>query len=337
MIRTVFASALVLTVFARADAQTFGGSQAENVEQRIKDAVRLIEQMDPSEFVLPDSATTFHFAISDGGLGALAKSQKGPGINKGAFMLEATSGAALIQDFSPTGGPDCDPDVEEPLIIYYGFFADPDASVMSVNQAARLGAIVATGHSVRYRPGPTFCEDETYITDPEQPSFLHVPFSMFGQSPRNFQVMMAEQGGLPVQAMFATSGMSARMGGYTDARIFGQSSAMSELGAGGSLGQSMLEQALASNPEAAAALAQVPGGMSGLSGEGSIQLDLSTKPMAAIAGQNAPYTYAQIRFVHQADPIQPGSWLDDLQQAIRIEGAVVEGQPATPNGGSLED
>ena len=337
MIRTVFASALVLGLSAQADAQTFGGTQAENVEQRIKDAVRLIEQMDPSEFVLPESATTLHFALSDGGLGALAQSQMGPGKNKGAFMLEATSGAAFIQDFSPTGGPDCDPDAEEPLIIYYGFFADADASVMSVNQVARLGAIVATGHSVRYRPGPTFCEDETYITDPEQPAFLHVPFSMFGQSPRNFQVMLAEQGGLPVQAMFATSGMSARMGGYTDARIFGQSSAMSEFGAGGTIGQSMLEQALASNPEAAAALAQVPGGMSGLSGEGSIQLDLSTKPMSAIAGQNAPYTDAQIRFVHQAEPITPGSWLGDLQQAIRIEGVVAEGEPATPNGGALDD
>ena len=155
MIRTVFASALVLGLSAQADAQTFGGTQAENVEQRIKDAVRLIEQMDPSEFVLPESATTLHFALSDGGLGALAQSQMGPGKNKGAFMLEATSGAAFIQDFRPTGGPDCDPDTEEPLIIYYGFFADADASVMSVNQVARLGAIVATGHSVRYRPGPT--------------------------------------------------------------------------------------------------------------------------------------------------------------------------------------
>ncbi|MCA8900526.1 MAG: hypothetical protein KDA53_04690 [Hyphomonas sp.] len=337
MIRSTLISALALAATGQAAAQGLSDAQADGIEQRIKDAVRLIEQMDPSEFVLPESDQTLHFPISDGGLGAFAKSQAGPGRSAGAFMLEATSGAAFIQDFSPTGGPDCDPEAEEPLIIYYGFFADEDASVMSVNQAARLGAIVATGKAVKYRPGPTFCADETYITDPAQPAFLHIPFSLFGQSPRNFQAMLAEQNGLPAQAMFATTSMSARMGGYSDVRIFGQSSAVGEFGAGGALGQSMLEQALANNPEAAAALAQIPGGMTGMTGEGSIQLDLSTAPMSAIAGNNTPYTYAQIRFVHQADSIAPGGWLEDLQQAIRIEGVVFEGEPATPNGGALED
>ena len=49
------------------------------------------------------------------------------------------------------------------------------------------------------------------------------------------------------------------------------------------------------------------------------------------------FTYAQVRFAHQGGPITPGDWLEDLQQAIRIEGAVGESEPATPNGGSLED
>jgi len=243
----------------------------------------------------------------------------------------------LIQDYSPTGGPDCDPDAEEPLIIYFGYFADDETSVMSVNAAARLGAIVSTGHAVKYRPGPNFCEDEAYITEPKQPAFLHVPFSLFGQSPRNFQAMLAEQDGLPVQAMFATTGTSARMTGYSDVRMFGQSSAMSELGAGGAMGQTMLADVLANNPEAAEALSQIPGGVGGIGGTGSIQMDLSTKPMTEIAGNNVAFVYAQIRFAHQGDAITPGGWLDDLQQAIRIEGVIGEGEPATPNGGSLED
>ncbi|MEQ9437300.1 hypothetical protein [Hyphomonas sp.] len=336
MNRTIFgyaATALALTFASQAGAQGLGGSQADRFEQRIKDAVQLIEQMDPQELVMPVSDETRHFAISDGGLGKMAKSQT----DSRSFMLEATSGAALIQNYSPAGGPDCDPETEEPLIIYYGFSADADASVMSVNEAARLGAILATGHAVRYRPGPTFCEDQTYISDPEQPAFLHVPFSLFGQSPRNFQAMLAEQRGLPVQAMFGTSGLSARMTGYSDARSFGQSSAMSELGTGGALGQSMLNDVLANNPEAAAALSQIPGGVGSVGGDGSIQMDLSTKPMSEIGGNNAAYTYAQIRFAHQGHALIPGRWLDDLQQAIRIDGAIVDGAPATPNGGALED
>ncbi|MCA8890863.1 MAG: hypothetical protein KDA56_03360 [Hyphomonas sp.] len=337
VITGIAATAIAAALAAQGGAQVLDEGQADDIKQRIKDAVQLIEQMDPQEFVVPVSDQTLYFAISDGGMGNMAKAQASPGRSSGAFMLEATSGAAFIQDFSPTGGPDCDPDAEEPLIIYFGYFADEDASVISVNEAARLGAIVSTGHAVKYRPGPTFCEDETYITDPQQPAFLHVPFSLFGQSPRNFQAMLSEQGGLPVQAMFATAGMSARMTGYSDIRMFGQSSAMSELGAGGAMGQAMLADVLANNPEAAEALSQIPGGVGGIDGTGSVQMDLSTKPMSEIGGNNVAFTYAQIRFAHQGGPITPGDWLEDLQQAIRIEGAVGESEPATPNGGSLED
>jgi len=307
------------------------------LEQQIEDVVALIEQMDPAEFTLPMSMQTQHFTLADGGLGELAKAQAPGASGGGAFILEATAGAALIQDYIPSEGPDCDEDADEPLIIYYQFNANPVASVMSVNEASRLGAVIATGTAIKYRPGPTYCEDDTYISHGAKPAFLHVPFSSFGQNTRNFQAMAASQNGAQVEAMFATRGFSARLGGYADRHLFGQSAAMGDIGAGGAMAQKMLADALANNPEAAAALAQVPGAMPGADNEGSLQLDLSTHPMSEIAGQNAAFTYAQVRFVHTSSVAAPGSWLEDLQQAIRIEGIIVDGTPATPNGGSLDD
>lgn len=332
---TLLGSAIVAGLFSGAHAEN-GGIDTGALDQHIQDAVALIEEMDPAEFVVPVDAQTRHFPLADGGLGQLAKAQAGVS-GSGTFMLDATSGAALVQDYSPTGGPDCDADAEEPLVIYYAFNANPAASIMSVNEAARLGAVIATGQATKYRPGPTFCDDEAYVSDPAKPAFLHVPFSSFGQSPRNFQAMAASQGGLDVQAMFATSGFSARLGGYSDPRMLGQSAASGEMGVGGALSQKMLADVLANNPEAAEALAQIPGGMPGADNEGSLQMDLSTKPMQQIAGQNTAFTYVQVRFVHTGDAVTPGDWLEDLQQAIRIEGAVIEGEPAVPNGGSLED
>ncbi len=335
--RILSMASITATFAAIAAAQTFGAPQSDNAKIRLADIIQLIEEMDPAQFVLPENDQTLHFAISDGGLGTMAKGQTGSDPGAGAFMLEAMSGAALVQDYSPTGGPDCDPEAEEPLIIYYGFFADEDASLVSVNAAARLGAIIATGRAVRYRPGPGFCDDKAYTSDPAQPAVLHVPFSLFGQSPRNFQAMQAEYDGKPAQAMFATSGLSARMVGYSDARMFGQSSAVSELGTAGGMGQAALAQALAENPQAAEALSQLPGGVAGIGGDGSIQMDLSTLPMSQIAGSNTAYTYAQIRFAYQGGAMTPGEWLHDLQQAIRLEGVSAESSPTTPNGGGLQD
>lgn len=333
---SALATGLTICLTATAHSQQLE-LDTRTLEQQIEDAVALIEQMDPTAFTVPANSQTQHFPLADGGLGQLAQAQAPGASGSGAFMLEATAGAALIQDYIPSEGPDCDADAEEPLLVYYQFNANPDASLMSVNEAARLGAVIATGTAIKYRPGPNFCEDEAYISEGAQPAFLHVPFSSFGQNARNFQAMAASQNGGPVQAMFATSGFSARLGGYADARMLGQSAAAGDMGAGGAMAQAMLADVLADNPEAAAAMAQIPGAMPGADNEGSLQLDLSTRPMSEIAGQNAAFTYAQVRFVHTSAVAAPGSWLEDLQQAIRIEGNIVEGTPATPNGSSLED
>lgn len=299
--------------------------------------VDLIEQMDPAEFTLPVSDQTRFFPLSDGGFGEMVKASAPGARDPGMFILDALSGAALVQDYVPGAGPDCDPDADEPLIVYYGFYADEDASVLAVNQAQRLGTVIATGTAIKYRPGPTFCEDEAYVSEPASPAFLHMPMSLFGQSPRNFQAMGVSQNGFEVQGMFATRGFSARLGGYVDARMLGQSSALSELGMAGSIGQAAIAEAMANNPDAAEALKQMPGLLPGDDGNGALQLDLSTAPISQIAGQNAPFTYAQVRFVHTDSQVAPGSWLEDLQQAIRVEGPVLESEPAVPNGGALED
>lgn len=333
---SALAASLTICLAATAQSQQLE-LDTRTLEQQIEEVVALIEQMDPATFTLPANSQTQHFPLADGGLGQLAQAQAPEANGAGVFMLEATAGSALIQDYIPSEGPDCDADADEPLIVYYQFNANPDASLMSVNEAARLGAVIATGTAIKYRPGPNFCEDEAYISEAAKPAFLHVPFSPFGQNARNFQAMAASQNSRHVQAMFATSGFSARLGGYADARMLGQSAAAGDMGAGGAMAQAMLADVLADNPEAAAAMAQIPGAMPGANNEGSLQLDLSTHPMSEIAGQNAAFTYAQVRFVHTSAVAAPGSWLEDLQQAIRIEGALADGTPATPNGGSLED
>ena len=299
--------------------------------------VDLIEAMDPAAFTQIENPNTQFFPISDGGFGEMAKANAPGAQDPSTFILDAASGAALIQDYIPGQGPDCDDDAEEPLVIFYGFYADSEASVMAVNQARRLGAVIATGEAVRFRPGPTFCEDETYISDAPSPAFLYMPMSTFGQSARNFQATVAIEGGNSVMGMFGTSGLSVRLGGYVDARILGQSSALSEQGMGGAIAQAALAEAMAQNPEAAAAMKQMPGLLPGSDGEGSLQLDLSTLPIGQIAGQNAPFTYAQVRFVHTNDTATPGAWLEDLQTAIKLDGPTLQTEPATPNGGSLGD
>lgn len=312
--------------------------EVEPIEPATLDAViDLVEQMDPAEFTLPVSSETLFYPLLDGGLGELAKANAPGARDPGTFILDALSGAALVQDYIPGEGPDCDPDADEPLIVYYGFYTDEEASVLAVNQAQRLGTVIATGTAVKYRPGPTFCDDDAYISESAKPAFLHMPMSLFGQSPRNFQAMGVSQNGLDVQGMFATRGFSARLGGYVDARMLGQSSAMSEMGMAGSIGQAAIAQAMADNPDAAEALKQMPGLLPGEDGNGALQMDLSNVPYTQIAGQNVAFTYAQVRFVHTATNITPGPWLEDLQQAIRIEGPVLQSEPAVVNGGALED
>lgn len=302
----------------------------------LSEILDLIEEMDPSEFDMPTSETLF-FPISNGGFGEMAKANTAGARDPGTFVLDAASGAALIQDYIPGQGPDCEEDAEEPLVIYYGFYADEDKSLLAINESRRLGAVIATGTAVKYRPGPTFCEDEAYISEPASPAFLHMPMSTFGQSPRNFQAMGVTGNEKDIRGMFATRGFSARLGGYADARMLGQSTAMSEMGMAGAIGQAALAGALANNPEAAAALEQMPGMLPGQNGEGALQMDLATAPVSQIAGSNVPFAYAQVRFVHTNEHVTPGSWLEDLQQAIRIEGPILESEPAVPNSGALEE
>ncbi|WOR13902.1 hypothetical protein RYZ27_08990 [Hyphomonas sp. FCG-A18] len=330
--RLFYVTSLALATLA-AQAQLPDRVEPSNLEE----IVELIEELDPAAFFLSTNDQTQYFPVKDGGFGDMAKASAPGAQEPGAFILDAASGAALIQDYIPGQGPDCDEDAEEPLVIYYGFYADPETSVMAVNQTRRLGVVISTGTAVRYRPGPTFCEDEAYISDPASPAFLHIPMSTFGQSPRNFQAMGASKGGDSVMGMFGTSGFSARLGGYVDARILGQSTALSEQGLGGAIAQSALADAMANNPEAAAALQQMPGLLPGSDGEGALQLDLSTAPIGQIAGSNIPFTYAQVRFVHTSEMVTPGTWLEDLQNAIAIDGPILQSDPATPNGGSLDD
>lgn len=330
--RIISVTPLALVALA-AEAQLPHEAGSSNLEE----IVDLIEEMDPAEFYLSTSDQTQYFPVKDGGFGDMAKASAPGAEEPGAFILDATSGAALIQDYIPGQGPDCEEDAEEPLVTYYGFYADPEASVMAVNQSRRLGVVIATGTAIRYRPGPTFCEDEAYISDPASPAFLHMPMSTFGQNPRNFQAMGATEGGDSVMGMFGTRGLSARLGGYVDARMLGQSTALSEQGLGGTIAQSALADAMANNPEAAAALQQMPGLLPGSDGEGALQLDLSTAPIGQIAGSNVPFTYAQVRFVHTSETLVPGTWFEDLQSAIAIDGPILQTEPATPNGGSLED
>ena len=330
--RLLYVTPLAFVAFT-AQAQLPDGVGSANLAE----IVDLIEEMDPAEFVLSRNGKTEFYPLKDGGFGDMAKASAPGAQEPGVFILDAASGAALIQDYTPGQGPDCDEDAEEPLVIYYGFYADPEASVMAVNQARRLGVVVSSGTAVRYRPGPTFCEDEAYISDPASPAFLHMPMSTFGQTPRNFQAMGAAEGGDSVMGMFGTSGFSARLGGYVDARILGQSTALSEQGLGGAIAQSALADAMANNPEGAAALQQMPGLLPGSDGEGALQLDLSTAPISQIAGSNVPFTYAQVRFVHTDKTLAPGTWLEDLQNAIAIEDPILQSEPATPNGGSLDD
>ena len=103
-VKTLCASGLVIGLGLAAH-----GDQGA-MDQRIEDIVTLIEEMDPAAFTVPANDQTRHFVLADGGLGQLAKAKAPGATGGGSFMLEATAGAALVQDYQPTGGPDCDVD-----------------------------------------------------------------------------------------------------------------------------------------------------------------------------------------------------------------------------------
>jgi hypothetical protein len=303
----------------------------------VTEVVGLIRSLDPKPYTLRDPSTTRYYRLSDGGIGKLASDKAGDPRGKGAFLLEAMGGAAMVQDYQPTGGPDCKPNAEEPLITYYRFHADPNASVMSVNVDAKAGAVLATGLAAHYVPAGDFCKSKAYIRGAFKPAFLYVPFATQNYSFRNFQAMGLSDGqGRELTGLFATAGFSARMRGYADTRYFGDSQALGDMPGMGAGQQDIINQAIKNNPQAQQAMKQIPGMLPGAKNEGNIRLDLSTRPASAL-GSNTEYSYMQSRMVHTGEEIKPGSWYNDLWLAIRTEGVTPANTPATPNGGSLRN
>jgi hypothetical protein len=209
---------------------------------------------------------------------------------------------------------------------------------MSVNVNAKIGSVMATGVAAHYVPAGDFCKSKAYVKGSFKPAFLYVPFATQNYSFRNFQAMgVSDAQGRELTGLFATAGFSARMRGYADPRYFGDSQAIGGIPGSSAATQNAINQAIANNPRAAEAMAQIPGMLPGAKNEGNIRLDMSTRPASAIGGSNTAYSYMQSRFVHTAEEVKPGGWYNDLLLAIRIDGPTPTGTPATPNGGSLNN
>ncbi len=118
------------------------------------------------------------------------------------------------------------------------------------------------------------------------------------------------------------SGPSLResLGGYASIEMLGQSQALGE-GPGAAASAAALEAATRAG--AAAAVKDIPGIVPGAKSEGWLQLDLSDRPAAAMAGKNAGFFYVHVRAVHTGTEVVAGPGYEALQHGLREQRQVV--------------